>query len=177
MRNTSVRRELVLCPNLGRAAVSPARQKKLEHWAEQQSCSPVLLHSSHRRAEPSQHQSKLSCFNLLARSCEDPARLTEPTVSFKLNLCPSGQTGSVRAAVGFGSAERATSACPHNPAVFEAGSGASARPGTRQGNTAVLRLIAPEKHISYWTAVGFYNLRRQVPAGSQRVSQVSKDTE
>ncbi|KAK2901752.1 hypothetical protein Q8A73_011498 [Channa argus] len=50
--------------------------------------------------EQSQHQSKLSCFNLLNRSCEDPACLTEPTVSFNRNLCPSGQRGSVRAAVG-----------------------------------------------------------------------------
>ncbi|KAL7390968.1 hypothetical protein ABVT39_001970 [Epinephelus coioides] len=44
-------------------------KKKLEHWAEQQSSSPSR--STPVTTEQSQHQSQLSCFNLLDRSCED----------------------------------------------------------------------------------------------------------
>lgn len=62
-------RVLVRWPNHGGAAVSPAREKKLEHRAEQHSSSPSCS---------TPLQSRLSCFNLLDRSSEDPVGLTAP---------------------------------------------------------------------------------------------------
>lgn len=84
LMNKSIRWILVLQWNHERAAVCAAREKKLKYWAEQQSscpsCSPVTK-------EKSWHQSQLSCFNLLDRSCKDPVCLLGLTVSSNLNLC------------------------------------------------------------------------------------------
>lgn len=91
------RRALGLCPHRGRAAVSPAEEKKLENWAWQQSSSPCC--STPVTIEQSQLQSK-SCFHLLDRSCKDAVCLTEPTVSSNLMLCPGGRRGNVRAVTG-----------------------------------------------------------------------------
>ncbi len=80
---------LPLCPNHERAVVSAARENKLKYWAEQQSSS--LSHSTPVTTEYSQHQSQLSSFNLLDRSCEDSVCPIGLTVSSNLNSCPSGQ--------------------------------------------------------------------------------------
>lgn len=97
--NMSVRWVLLLCPSPGRAAVSAAREKKLEYRAEQQSSSPPR--STPITTEQSQHQSQLSCFNLLDWSCKDPVCPTGLTLPSNLHLCPSGQRGSVRAVDGY----------------------------------------------------------------------------